>query len=369
MAHKILNKIQCYLVPGLVFQSVLVGGGYGRGREVVEFFMSNGPIGGLLGMLASCLVWGFVLAVAFEFARKTESYNYRTFFQNLLGPFWPLFEVIYLLIALLVLAVIGSASEEIVANNFDIPGVYGSLLLMFMVGVLAFFGSKAIESFLTLWSVLLFSTYFVLLVWSLDLSGERILNTFETSHANGSWLFDGIKYAAYNLTALAAVFFVVPRFQTSKQAICAGLIAGILAIIPGVFVFVSLLASYPEILETSVPILTILKALEQPWLFIIFQIMLFGTFIETGTGIIHAINERVANTFADNRRELPNWIRGAIALSALCFATFLAERYGIISLIANGYGLLSYGFIAVVILPLMFIGLKSTFKSKEISRR
>ena len=38
------------LTPGLVFQSVLVGGGYGTGAEIARYFGSHGLLGGLLGL-------------------------------------------------------------------------------------------------------------------------------------------------------------------------------------------------------------------------------------------------------------------------------------------------------------------------------
>ena len=34
-----------YFVPGIVFQSVVIAGGYGTGRELVEFFMKFGTLG------------------------------------------------------------------------------------------------------------------------------------------------------------------------------------------------------------------------------------------------------------------------------------------------------------------------------------
>lgn len=67
-----------------------------------------------------------------------QSYNYKTFFQALLGRFWWLFEVIYLLIALLVLAVLGSAAGEIISQLLDVPAVIGVLTLMLFVGILTF---------------------------------------------------------------------------------------------------------------------------------------------------------------------------------------------------------------------------------------
>ena len=42
---------QRIFLPGFLFQSVMIGGGYATGRELVEFFLSAGPMEGLLGLL------------------------------------------------------------------------------------------------------------------------------------------------------------------------------------------------------------------------------------------------------------------------------------------------------------------------------
>ena len=51
---KIVNSFyQKYLLPGLVFQGIVIGGGYATGRELAEFFMPHGFLGGLLSMLVA----------------------------------------------------------------------------------------------------------------------------------------------------------------------------------------------------------------------------------------------------------------------------------------------------------------------------
>ena len=355
--------IQIYVVPGLIFQSVIVGGGYGTGREIAEFFLIHGAWGGLLGMLISCLVWGAVLAVAFEFARITNSYNYQTFFRALLGKYWWTFEVIYLLIALLVLAVLGSASGEIVSHLTGLPPIVGILLMMVLVGTLTFFGSKLIEKVFVGWSVLLYSVYLLLIIYSFNQFGDAIVERMSAGLAIGNWGIDGIRYAAYNLNAIAAVLFVVPRFRQTRHAVGAGAMAGVIGIVPGILVFLILLGNYPQSANAPVPIMNILLALNIIWLTLVFQIMLFGTFIETGTGMIHAINERLANTFRRRHKPFPNWLRAAVALSVLLIAIVLADAIGIIALISRGYGLLSYCYLIVVVVPLMTIGLWRVIKS------
>jgi len=356
-----------YLLPGLVFQSVIVGGGYGTGREIAEFFVGHGPLGGLLGMLVAAIAWSVVLAIAFEFARLTKAYDYRSFFKELLGPFWGLFEVIYLLIALLVLAVLGSASGELLSESLGVPKTIGALILMSAVGALVYFGSNAVEKALAYWSILLYVVYAVFFVWMISVFGDTIGEHLSSGEVIGAWHLDGLRYAAYNLNALAAALFVLSHLESRKEAIGAGLLAGVVGIVPGIFVFVSMLAQYPQIADVPVPITSLLQALNALWFLAIFQIVLFGTFIETGAGIIHAINERVAGAFNDAARVFPSWGRLAIALGMMAVAVFLADAIGIIGLIAQGYGMLSYAFIAILVIPLLTIGVRRILTQKTPS--
>ncbi len=110
-----------YIVPGAVFQSVMVGGGYGTGREIVEYFTSYGALGGLLGLGIAFASLALVLALTFEFSRLFRVYDYRNFFKRLLGRGWVTFEVLIILQFLLVLAVLASAAGNILSDNFGMP--------------------------------------------------------------------------------------------------------------------------------------------------------------------------------------------------------------------------------------------------------
>ena len=142
-----------YLLPGFVFQSVIIGGGYGTGRELVEFFLQYGALGGLLGMvLITTVRWSVFLALTFEFSRLFRALDYRAFFKQLLGPGWIIFEEIYAVYLLLVLAVIGAASGELFQDYFKLPYMQGVVLMLAAVGILTFIGSGLIEKFLSIWS-------------------------------------------------------------------------------------------------------------------------------------------------------------------------------------------------------------------------
>ena len=112
---------------------MVIGGGYGTGRELVEFFLNYGPAGGILGMAVTTIIWSLILAVCFEFVRVFQAYDYRTFFRRLLGPFWTFFELIYSILLFIVLAVCTSvflaacaastSPEAMVPSQHDINGV------------------------------------------------------------------------------------------------------------------------------------------------------------------------------------------------------------------------------------------------------
>ena len=114
MANSLFQRI---ILPGLVLQSTMIGGGYATGRELIEFFLKLGPKAGLAAMLVSTLIISLVCVVAFEFARTFETFDYRLFFRKLLGPGWIVFEIAYIALILLILSVLGAASGE------DIPAL------------------------------------------------------------------------------------------------------------------------------------------------------------------------------------------------------------------------------------------------------
>ena len=112
-----------YLLPGFIAQSVLIAGGYGTGRELVEYFVQYGPTGGLWGMMLTTVLWIALFALSFEFARAFKAYDYRTFFQKLIGPAWILYEIAFIVLLFLIMGVVGAASGSILKDTFGVPKI------------------------------------------------------------------------------------------------------------------------------------------------------------------------------------------------------------------------------------------------------
>jgi uncharacterized membrane protein YkvI len=148
-----------------------------------------------------------------------------------------------------------------------------------------------------------------------------------------------------------------------------GLLAGPIAIIPGILVFTALLSSYPDVLDSALPVNTLLNNLGIPIFQLVFQLVLFGTFIETGTGMIHGFNERIAGSLRERGREMPGYLRLLIAIGILVLAIFFADRFGLIRLIAEGYGLLTWGYWLFFVIPILTIGIWRIRRLKAESKQ
>lgn len=349
---------RAYLLPGLIFQSVIIGGGYATGRELVEFFMPLGPIGGLLGLLTAGAVFALVMGTAYEFARVTGTHDYRSFCRELLGPGWVLYEVAYVALVILILAVVGAAAGELVHRVTALPALSGTMAMMLLVGLLTFYGSSLIAAVLALWSVLLYAVYLTLFTETFASQGDHITHVLAGggNAGVGAWSLAGLRYAGYNIS-LPAVLFCMTLLQTRRQAIGAGIMTGVIAVLPAIAFFTAMLSQYPGIADEPVPALALMSTLQSPWLVGLFQLVVFGTFVETGAGLLHSINERIDVQARERGHPLPRWARPAVAAGLLLLSIYGATAVGIVDLIARGYGLLSWVFIAVLIIPLMTLGL------------
>lgn len=354
---------QKYLLPGFVYQSIVIAGGYGTGRELVEYFMNYGPIGGLLGMvLVSTVIWSLVCAVTFELARRTKTYEYRGFSRQLLGRYWPLYEVCYLIMMLIVLSVIAAAAGSIVEEIFDVSYIVGVVVMMAAVGLLVLKGTGVVEKFLSVWSLVLYAVYIAFLVACFATFGEDILSGLREGGVEPGWLWGGVKYAAYNVGILPAVLFSVQHLERRREALVAGALAGPIAILPGLFFFLAMIGRYPEIIEETVPSIYLLNVLGSTVFLFVFQIMLLGTLVETGTGLIHAFNERLASALKEREIEMKAVVRPATAIGLLSLAAVTAQ-VGLEGLIATGYGATSIGFWLVFLLPVLTVGVWKLWKA------
>ena len=348
---------QRYLLPGFAFKAVVIGGGYATGRELAEFFLPSGAWGGIAAMTLSMALFSLVCVVTFLFARKFAAHDYVTFFKRLLGPGWVLFEGAYILFIVLILAVYGAAAGAIGTAVFGVSEIWGTIALGLSIIAIVTFGNVSVERMFAYVSYLLYAVYALFVILGFSRFGNEIQAAFANETTVGSWAAGGTIYAGYNLIGAVVILPVIRHLTSNRDAVLAGLLSGPLAMLPGALFFICMVAFLPDVAAATLPSDFMLQRLDLPLFHLLFQLMIFSALLESGASSVHAINERIAKAMRVRRgTELSHRARLAIALLLLVFCMFLADRFGLVALIANGYRALAYILLAVFILPLMTYG-------------
>ena len=377
-----------YLVPGFLFQSVVIGGGYGTGNEIAQYFGIHGMGAGIIGMIVTTLVWAVVAAATFEFCRCFQVFDYNNMSQKLLGPVGYLYEVCYIILMLIVLGVINATASSMISDLTGWTGWIGVIILSVGIIYLILRGTETIEKVLSFWSYVLYAVYAVFMVLCFVKFGPMISEAFgagtgeyakDVVDATGetvafsiggmsiiSAIVDGFKYSFYNLGIVPAILYTVRECETRKQAVTCGLLAGIIGVVPAFLLLLAMGGALPEAVfratHDSTAVSAIFEKLDMRWLYIIFEIVLFGTLIETGSGFIKAVDDRIEISAAKSGQSTPTWVRPVVAIG-LTLMGVAVSTFGLTGLIAKGYGTICWGFLFVYVIPMLTIGIYKIAKS------
>lgn len=365
-----------YILPGVLLQSVLIGGGYATGREIYSYGAKFGAMGWISGLTIGI---GFALFafLTFEICRIYKVYDYKNYIRQVIGPLWPVMDILTVLIAIVLIAVMAAATGSIF-EQVGLPNILGSVVIVFLCGLLNFKGSKVIEKFESVGTVLLYGGYILFTIIVLVKKGGNIPLVFaamDTSAVGGSvtlplCIWTGILYVAYNINAIPMGMFSLTRQTKRKETLVSGIIAGLLMVIPWFLSYFAMMCFYGDTsivgADVATPWMEMIKAVNGgPVLLGLFSLVMGWTLVETATGCIHMIIDRFDVALAERgNAKMSDRKRGLITVATL-IAALLLSRIGVVTLIEKGYSYLSYGFILFYLLPTLIIGGYKILRHKE----
>lgn len=365
-----------YILPGVLLQSVLIGGGYATGREIYSYGAKFGAMGWISGLTIGI---GFALFafLTFEICRIYKVYDYKNYIRQVIGPLWPVMDILTVLIAIVLIAVMAAATGSIF-EQVGLPNILGSVVIVFLCVLLNFKGSKVIEKFESVGTVLLYGGYILFTIIVLVKKGGNIPQVFaamDTSAVGGSvtlplCIWTGILYVAYNINAIPMGMFSLTRQTKRKETLVSGIIAGLLMVIPWFLSYFAMMCFYGDTsivgADVATPWMEMIKAVNGgPVLLGLFSLVMGWTLVETATGCIHMIIDRFDVALAERgNAKMSDRKRGLITVATL-IAALLLSRIGVVTLIEKGYSYLSYGFILFYLLPTLIIGGYKILRHKE----
>ena len=362
----ISNRFRQYLLPGIVFQSVLIGGAYATGREIVEYGARFG-VSGIWSIIAIAAGFSLMAALSFEFARVCRVYDYRRFVRSLIGPLWPVFDLIYVLMVLVTIAVVSAAGGRVVEEVLGLSYWVGVGIVIAVVASLEIGGRRLIERFKTIGSVFLYGGFAIFAGCVLWQRWEHVAAAF----MEGSLAFapaavgTGILYVGYNLAAIPATLFVLDYQSERRHTLIAGIITGLLATVPFVLTYLAVMGYYPgaDVLDAEVPWLVMLRGAGGTMVSVYAGVILW-TLVETSAGMIHAVLRRVDTNLEELGRRRLTRVQTGVVTGSLLIGAAVLSRVGLIALVARGYGALAYGFLFLFALPLLTVGFARLVRGK-----
>ena len=365
------SGIMKVLLPGIVLQSVLMGGGYATGREIIEYGGKFGAYGWISGVF-TLIAFAIIAILTFELARIFRIYDYKSIVKQIIGPFWPIYDILYVLLLFIIISVMASATGEILQQTIGLHYMFGVTILILVVAFLNFFGSAFIAKFETYGTIALYIAYIVFTIMVITAKKDNISEVFATANTSAvsnislfTVVWTGLIYSAYNISAVPAGLFTLRAQTTRKETIISGIISALLMTIPWFLTYFAIMGFYPDerVMGATVPWLIMLQSVSGSIIpVIVFGVVAGWTLIETATGMIHALIERLDQAMEDADKEpLSAKARGGITAIILVVA-LVFSRIGIINLISTGYQVIAYGFMLCYLFPLLTVGLYKVIK-------
>lgn len=364
------SKLGRILIPAIVFQSVSIGGGFSTGREVVTYVARFGALGSvsILTYFVSLAISG---ALIYEFSRKFNLYDYKSLMKNLIWKFWFLFDIVYIILAIAIIAVVASAGGNLMNQILGVPIFVANVILIGFVFLVLYFGRKAVERFSVAGTTFIYAVYFLMFGYVLLNSGGEAIEAITsgaTGYADnasvGAAIESALIYAGYSLIGFIPPLFLIDRMESRSEAITSGVLSAFMLAIPLTLSYLSIMAYYPNeaVMGAAVPWLAVLDSASFI-LVILYALAIGWTLTESGVGFVHAITHRVDENIRESNFGMFESMNGLSALQrgSLGLLIFLSSiglsRLGIIALVNQIYPILAILFAVILILPLLTVGL------------
>lgn len=338
-------------LPGIVFQSILIGGGYITGREVVEYFLDNGQAAWLVVAIVTI---GFFacMYMALELARITSSFHYTSWSSALLKKSAFAFEVLFVAMAILVLAIVISAASSVISELANVTDRGLAIFVAILVSTIVLLGERSIERLKVAGTLFLYICFGVFLYVLLRSSNAEIGSAFQQTAKPLNAISDGLTYIGYNFVAIPAAIFAAQGLKSKNETIVAAAIGAILGVVPMAMLVSGIGGLGGDVLAQALPLKYALQhASNEAWIISLYGAVLFVALIETAVGMSFALSKRVELKFPESNNK--NVLRFVSAF-ALIMAAVLLSHIGVINLVAKGYSYMAWGFFVVAVVPLLY---------------
>lgn len=377
--NKKASILPAYLGIAFIWFTTQFGGGFASGAQVYSYFIQYGWIGLLTPVLAQ-LMQAFIFYFVFVYSYRRKLNTYREFTDSFYGKSKGLmsnvYEVVYNVTICLATAVAFATGGSTLNQLTGIPYILCTVIIGVFIFVTTIFGADIVRKAARTISVLIIVGVVVVFVPNIIAQwGNIMTNLSQTTVAGnthiGAGLWRCILYGAFQLASVGVYVAHVQSFESEadiKKCVTAGF--GINA---GIILLATLgLYAVPvaNFATAKVPTLTLVQnGVGAGILTPIISILILLGSVSTGVNMIYGIINRVVLALGKNEKEEVKASKERIRTYSVAILyiilTFCIAQFGLIPLVAKGYGYLGYMTLVVIIAPIIVSWLRGGLRKDQ----
>lgn len=125
------------------------------------------------------------------------------------------------------------------------------------------------------------------------------------------------------------------------------------------------MAYYPDVIPQALPFYFVIGGLSIPIISVLYFIALTGTIVQTAIGVLEGVAERIDGWMQDKHNRALDRNGRSLVGAGTMIASSVLSGFGVIDLVARGYGSLAWGSVAFFIAPALTIGMWRIIKHKD----
>lgn len=359
-----------YLSLAFVWFTTHFGGGFASGRQVVQYFVSLGKYAIIMPILSQAIL-ALVFYAAWSYAFEHKAYNYKVWTDKFYRPvekiLSPAYEILYNLILVTATAVAFATGGATMTSVLGTPYLVNTALIAAALLLLTIFGARLVRKAATYVAVAIILGMFAIYIPNIIAGFPQIsanLALFSAQPATDGPTFWGALWTTFTYAGFQAVVMgayiahssaLKQKSDVSKAAILGFTLNSLMLVMTvlGLLIFLN-----DGILTDPIPALIVIRnGIGAGWMVPLISVLIVLGAVSTGVNMIYGITQRIVTYLSRNESEAaagPKERQRSIIVSAVyVLITWSVAQFGLIPLVAKGYGTLGWISIFVIIIPVI----------------
>ena len=365
--NKAKNKAMFSAISvGMVLFSAHAGGGFATGNQANTYFINLGWAS-LLSVIIAMFLLTMTMREAMIMFNDHKLTSYKDLFKTLFHPFDKLvifFEIFFYIMVIMAIAAAISGAASALQEYIPVNYKFYVIIVGIIILALTMFGADLVRKVSTIMGVvILISAVGIYLIGSFK--GENIFNIFTVDFMEFGYskvpmaIKNAFVYAGFQCVTLPTMIVcgkVLKNREEVKESMRFSFLINTIALILSVVMLSSWKSFYLNIESgVTLPTVLIIKEIGLNFLFVIYGICLVLCLLSTGVTTTFGFVARFENIKILEKIESSTKKRAIVAAFIICLSMIIS-MVGLTNIIKYGYGYCGYLAIAVVIVPLLTVG-------------